>query len=575
MSWDQQLPPDCADRQGKRLLNAPTWCEDSWCYVDPSNCSGVNIASSFYFETDPILQYSYETCGAKDLFAPFATSASKPATELVDIIEKYSKQLRTEVESAYALTMEEESVTECTHWFSSCPCDTCEMSQAWTQQLLPSSGVKEMKMDFGKTTLTLAEVYNDGSRAVKRAECMTQVIASKYKSIVRREYNDENRIAYMYFGDQGTGGLIEWPALVWCTESYDARLRPWYATGAAGPKDLVILLDMSGSMTESGLRDPAIMAAKAVLKTLTRNDYSTVVLYNSRSTVFDGINMMHQMTPENIALMVSWLDDQHAIGGTDFRIGFRHVAKVFEESNKAGTTSGCVQTVLFLTDGKDTSGFLPSEIKNEGSLEGVVILTYSFGDDADDRLPKQIACQNNGIWYPVKSQDQIEDTMAKYYALFAAGIDSDTVRWVEYADAITGTQLISGCLPAYDRSQSVPVLIGVSCIDINVIVSLDTLKTKPTYHQMREKMKEVTTKCPTIHYPQNTLQQLRSAVSEKSVCKACDLTDEGCQDEPHKNGPSNTTSDGAGQTVVTAAALPKAAPALAWALVVLVIVRSV
>merc|ERR1712224_519378 len=115
-------------------------------------------------------------------FASFAVSASKPATELVEIIEKYSRDLRSEVENTYATTMDEESVTKCTHWFSSCPCESCVLSEAWTKQLLPSSGVSEMEMDFGKTTLTLAKIYDDGSPAVNRVQCMTQVIASKFKS---------------------------------------------------------------------------------------------------------------------------------------------------------------------------------------------------------------------------------------------------------------------------------------------------------------------------------------------------------------------------------------------------------
>jgi len=192
------------------------------------------------------------------------------------------------------------------------------------------------------------------------------------------------------------------------------------------------------------------------------------------------------------------------------------------------------------------------------------------GKDADDRLPRQIACQNNGIWYPVKTQDQIEDTMAKYYGLFAAGIDSDTVRWVEYTDAITGTQLLAGCLPAYDRSQSIPVLTGVSCMDINVIVSLDTLYTKPSYKQMREKMANVTKVCPVIKYAKNTLQQLRVQVSERSVCKACDLTDEGCPEDASTvsgSGGSDSSSDSDKRPVSMAA--PKCVPGHLTFLVVL------
>merc|ERR1719272_2883756 len=137
--------------------------------------------------------------------------------------------------------------------------------------------------------------------------------------------------------------------------------------------------------------------------------------------------------------------------------------------------------ILFLTDGQDTEGFKSSDLRTVSGLSGVQILTYSFGPEADTKLPKQIACQNNGIWYHVMDKNDIEDTMTKYYGLVASGIDSSAVRWTEYADTVTGTPLIAGCLSAYDRSNTQPELVGVSCMDINIMISVGDLMEKPTF----------------------------------------------------------------------------------------------
>lgn len=53
---------------------------------------------------------------------------------------------------------------------------------------------------------------------------------------------------------------------------YDCRMREWYIQTAASPKDIVILLDISGSMT--GLRKSiALNVVYTILDTLTDNDY--------------------------------------------------------------------------------------------------------------------------------------------------------------------------------------------------------------------------------------------------------------------------------------------------------------
>lgn len=238
------------------------------------------------------------------------------------------------------------------------------------------------------------------------------------------------------------------------------------------------------------------------------------------------------MTAANLKYMQSWLDAEAAVGGTNFKLGFTKASEIFEASIAAGKTSGCLKTILFLTDGKDSHGFVPSDIKKLPGLKDVTILTYSFGPQADAKLPKAIACQNNGIWYHVKDKTQIGNVMTQYFQLFAAGIDSDSVRWTQYEDSVTGQKLMTGCLPAYDRSKNVPELVGVSCMDINIIISNEELINKPTFSEMLTKMKSITSTCPKLNFGASTLQYLRQQVGSSSVCKKCDDTDEGCDEAP-------------------------------------------
>ena len=61
---------------------------------------------------------------------------------------------------------------------------------------------------------------------------------------------------------------------------YDPRYRPWYAVGASGPKDVLVVIDTSGSMVGTRI-SLAREAARYVLDTLTDGDYGGVVTFSS------------------------------------------------------------------------------------------------------------------------------------------------------------------------------------------------------------------------------------------------------------------------------------------------------
>lgn len=71
LSLTLALPPPCLAEYiaacSASAAPQPVWCEDSWCYVDPNNCT-MPMSKSKYFP-DSGLYYSYETCGFVDLYS--------------------------------------------------------------------------------------------------------------------------------------------------------------------------------------------------------------------------------------------------------------------------------------------------------------------------------------------------------------------------------------------------------------------------------------------------------------------------------------------------------------------------
>jgi hypothetical protein len=68
------------------------------------------------------------------------------------------------------------------------------------------------------------------------------------------EYDSIDRIGYMYIGMQKEGAYAQWPDMDSCTAAnqwgtFDPRFRPWYSAAASGPKNVVMVIDVSGSMS--------------------------------------------------------------------------------------------------------------------------------------------------------------------------------------------------------------------------------------------------------------------------------------------------------------------------------------
>lgn len=65
-AWDDGIYPDC------KKDDAPDWCKQKWCYVDPCNCelpkSQPKVTGTGAKYKDQLVYWSYGTCGGEDKF---------------------------------------------------------------------------------------------------------------------------------------------------------------------------------------------------------------------------------------------------------------------------------------------------------------------------------------------------------------------------------------------------------------------------------------------------------------------------------------------------------------------------
>ena len=332
----------------------------------------------------------------------------------------------------------------------------------------------------------------------------------------------------MYFGSRH-GSFRIYPARQSETcGDYDPTTRPWYVAGSSGPKSVVLILDTSGSMQTAGRMTLLKQAAKRIVSTLTISDRVLIVPFsNTANPITDPQGFMYRATDENKDLLAKIIDQLQAGGSTNFHSAFSQAFAALELSRQEEETANCNTAILFLTgrfqhrsyagdfrdashnfppfsipllmcvDGENTDGPGVDEVSalveerlsyfSEKMGRPPLLFTYSVSEESQVHVfPKQLACQVEfGLWSKIVDDADIVDSLSSYYQLFALGLGTERNRnfasWVQPYRFFTGNTMgTTISAPVYDRSQPVPLFLGVVGIDVPIAALDAALATDTT-----------------------------------------------------------------------------------------------
>merc|ERR1719295_213147 len=242
--------------------------------------------------------------------------------------------------------------------------------------------------------------------------------------------------------------------------SYDPRFRPWYVSAASGSKDVVILLDISGSMLQNGRMALAKDAVVSVLKTLGQSSLVSVVAFNHDVKLTCFGEEFVAATPRNVAKLVDFVEGLSATGGTNFEAAFETAFDIL-----AAHSQSCKSSILFLTDGVAED---VTDLVRRRNVEDIsaTVFSYTLGDGADTTVPWKVANVTGGIYTHIADgDDNLLTVMSSYYLYYAYGDvedNSDLVVTSPYLDFGTGVAMITMAMPVYFDE----FFIGVVGIDI-------------------------------------------------------------------------------------------------------------
>jgi len=271
----------------------------------------------------------------------------------------------------------------------------------------------------------------------------------KLDDTFKDNYQRDPSLSWQFFGSS-TGFLRQYPAMKWLMyeddpDMYDARMRDWYIKSAASPKDIVILLDVSGSMT--GLRkEIAKHVVLNIMETLGEDDFVTVLTFSDETkplvecfTDSDGEPELVQATTENIAEFTEAVNEIETMEIANFTSALTAAFTLLERyrTKKFGAESN--QAIMLVTDG------VPYTYENifqeyNQPHKPVRVFTYLIGREISDLdAAKWMACENKGYFTHVTTLAEVKEQVLKYIPVMARPLvllrEQHPIRWTGvYAD---------------------------------------------------------------------------------------------------------------------------------------------
>uniref|UniRef100_A0AAX7TWS6 VWFA domain-containing protein n=1 Tax=Astatotilapia calliptera TaxID=8154 RepID=A0AAX7TWS6_ASTCA len=302
-------------------------------------------------------------------------------------------------------------------------------------------------------------------------------------------------LIWQYFGS-AKGFFRQYPGIKWKPDehgviAFDCRNRKWYIQAATSPKDVVILVDVSGSM--KGLRlTIARQTVSSILDTLGDDDFFNIIAYNEElhyvEPCLNGTLVQADVT--NKDHFREHLDKLFAQGIGMLDIALTEAFNLLSDFNETGRGSECSQAIMLVTDGAvDTYDAIFA--KYNWPERKVRIFPYLIGrESAFAENLKWMACANKGYFTQISTLADVQENVMEYLHVLSRPKVIDREHDTVWTEAYIDSTLEDGQGPVLMTTVAMPVfstknetrnrgiLLGVVGTDVPVS---ELLKTIPKY----------------------------------------------------------------------------------------------
>uniref|UniRef100_A0A671L2I5 Calcium channel, voltage-dependent, alpha 2/delta subunit 4a n=1 Tax=Sinocyclocheilus anshuiensis TaxID=1608454 RepID=A0A671L2I5_9TELE len=282
-------------------------------------------------------------------------------------------------------------------------------------------------------------------------------------------------LTWQYFGSS-TGFFRLYPGIKWTPDengvvTFDARNRNWYIQAATSPKDIIIAVDISGSM--KGLRlTIAKHTINTILDTLGENDFVNVIAVRTEilyAPCFKGTLVQADLdNREHFKLLVEELQVK---GEGKVKKAIKESFKILNEVSE-GKGSLCNQAIMLITDGAMEDFQQVFEEFNWPERK-VRVFTYLIGRELTFAgNVKWIACNNKDYYTHISTLADVQENVMEYLHVLSRPMvinhDHDIIWTEAYMDSSL-LLMTSVAMPVFSKKEetlSHGILLGVVGTDV-------------------------------------------------------------------------------------------------------------
>jgi len=185
-------------------------------------------------------------------------------------------------------------------------------------------------------------------------------------------------------------------------------------------KDIIFVLDVSGSMKKDGKLEQAKDALKFCVSSLNKGDRFGIIIFSTDVEEFDSDLL--PAASKNVEKAVRFIGDLKSRGGTN-------INDALQTALKKDTDPERPRMIVFLTDGLPTVGErnVDAILKNvkKAEADSVRLFTFGVGYDVNTHFLDKLSQSNRGTPQYVEPSEDIEVAVSSFYNKISEPVLSD------------------------------------------------------------------------------------------------------------------------------------------------------
>ncbi|THD26502.1 Voltage dependent calcium channel subunit [Fasciola hepatica] len=244
--------------------------------------------------------------------------------------------------------------------------------------------------------------------------------------VFRENAASDRTLKWQYFGSS-TGFFKYYPGAMWGIQLdemkldfFDCRSQPWYLEASAYPKEMIILVDKSGSM--KGRSDIISNATVAeILSTLTENDFFNVIMFSDVPKYADPTveDRLIQASRVNKDRMIRKFKNFSPNGTASYERALQEAFSLLNKSQEQLTNGErCNRILMFITD--SVPGSYKELLEQYNPEKNVRIFVHLLGQHSSaEPYVEELACSNRGYAVTISTLGDVKENVLKHLDVVA------------------------------------------------------------------------------------------------------------------------------------------------------------